>query len=97
MFITDKREYGYKILHNMTVPFGETIGDTIGLFPIAYLNRAVSYSGKRPGVACGNATRDVMPSGKTSWVTHDVLPLDVGIVMEKYTVIFSQIITIVME
>ena len=29
--------------------------------------------------------------------THDVLPLDVGIVMEKNTVICSQITSIVME
>ena len=27
------------------------------------------------GVTCGDATCDVMPSGKTSGVTHDVLPL----------------------
>ena len=48
----------------------------------------------RTGVACGNATCDVL---QNIMGTHDVLPLDVGIVMEKYTVICSQIISIVME
>ena len=33
-----------------------------------------SFKYCQPGVACGDATRDVMPSGKTSRVTHDVLP-----------------------
>ena len=49
MFIRDKSQYGYKIIHNITVPFGEAVGDTIGLFPITYLNRALSYSGVKPG------------------------------------------------
>ena len=36
-------------MHNISVPFGEAVGDTIGLFPITYLNRALSYSGLKPG------------------------------------------------
>ncbi len=48
-YVTDKESYGYKILHGIGVPFGEAIGDTVGLFPIAYLNRALAYSGVKPG------------------------------------------------
>lgn len=38
-FMTDPSSLGYKILHNASVPFDSAIGDLIGLFPIAYLNR----------------------------------------------------------
>ena len=34
MFTADKGGYGYKILHGIKVPYGDAVGDTIGLFPI---------------------------------------------------------------
>ena len=40
--IADPLRYGYKILHDIPIPYGEEIGDDLGLFPIAYLNRMLS-------------------------------------------------------
>ena len=47
-FLADPSQYGYKILHKRHIDFGTAVGDTIGLFPIAYLNRVIAQSGK-PG------------------------------------------------
>ena len=48
-FQTDPDFPGYKILHNITMPFDSAVGDYISLFPITYLNRALMYTGKKPG------------------------------------------------
>jgi len=42
--ITDPTKDGYKILHNVDIPFGGAIGDSVGLFPIAYLARINYYN-----------------------------------------------------
>ena len=47
-FLTDPNEYGYKLLHHEKIEFGRAVGDTIGLFPITYLNRVIAKSGQ-PG------------------------------------------------
>lgn len=36
-------EYGYNLTHNLTSPWGYSVGDGIGLYPIAYLSRALYY------------------------------------------------------
>ncbi|CAH1790295.1 unnamed protein product [Owenia fusiformis] len=45
-FKTNKASYGYMVVHNITVPWFRNIGDEIGLFPIGYLNRVLSESGR---------------------------------------------------
>ncbi|XP_041365889.1 unsaturated rhamnogalacturonyl hydrolase YesR-like [Gigantopelta aegis] len=42
--ITDPDSFGYKVQHNISVPFHHAVGDKIGMFPIAYLNRASEQS-----------------------------------------------------
>ena len=39
-FASNPASPAYAVLHNATVPWGYSIGDTTGLFPIAYLSRA---------------------------------------------------------
>ncbi len=39
-FAADPQSVAYAVLHNITVPWAYSIGDTTGLFPIAYLSRA---------------------------------------------------------
>jgi rhamnogalacturonyl hydrolase YesR len=41
---TDKESFGYKLLHNETIPWSGAVGDTLGLFPIAFIDRAVLES-----------------------------------------------------
>ena len=41
---TEKDSFGYKILHNETIPWSSAVGDTLGLFPIAYVDRVVLES-----------------------------------------------------
>ena len=36
---TDPESYGYKLLRGIQIPRGNAVGDTVGLFPIAYLNK----------------------------------------------------------
>jgi len=43
-FITNTNQDGYKILHDISIPFGGAVGDTVGLYPIAYLARAAYYA-----------------------------------------------------
>ena len=40
----DTTSYGYKLLHNVDIPWDAAIGDGIGLFPINYLNRLLKQS-----------------------------------------------------
>ena len=44
----DPSSFGYMVLHDEKVPFNKAVGDSIGLFPIAYVNRILDLSGK-PG------------------------------------------------
>ena len=48
-FKTDPTQLGYKILHNVNIPYDKDVGDNVGLFPITYLNRALMYTGHKPG------------------------------------------------
>ncbi|XP_041366689.1 unsaturated rhamnogalacturonyl hydrolase YesR-like isoform X1 [Gigantopelta aegis] len=43
-YITDPNSFGYKVQHNISVPFYHAVGDRIGMFPVAYLNRASEQS-----------------------------------------------------
>jgi hypothetical protein len=43
-FTSTQTENGYKIVHGEPIPFGRSIGDVVGLYPIAYLHRATYYS-----------------------------------------------------
>eukprot|EP00048_Salpingoeca_helianthica_P004586 m.78805 g.78805 ORF g.78805 m.78805 type:complete len:385 (-) comp13258_c0_seq2:66-1220(-) len=40
----DPTSFGYKILNDIAIPWSTAIGDTVGLFPIAYLNRFITES-----------------------------------------------------
>jgi len=42
-FINTPGNYGYNILHNITMSFDSKVGDDIGLFPIVYLARVQYY------------------------------------------------------
>ena len=46
-FLEDKNALGYKLLHNQHIDWGRAVGDNVGLFPIAYLNRMQSQSMQR--------------------------------------------------
>jgi hypothetical protein len=41
---TNTNQDGYKILHNIDIPFGGAVGDSVGLYPISYLSRAAYYN-----------------------------------------------------
>jgi hypothetical protein len=41
---TNPNSDGYKILHNIDIPFGGAVGDSVGLFPISYLSRVAYYN-----------------------------------------------------
>lgn len=43
-FINDSSQEAYKILHGISINWGPTVGDTGGLFPIAYLARISYYN-----------------------------------------------------
>lgn len=38
---TDRHSFGYKILADQTIPWSSAVGDSLGLFPIAYVDRAL--------------------------------------------------------
>ena len=44
-YANNPEAYGYKILHNIVVPWYHNVGDQIGLFPINYLNRILRKTG----------------------------------------------------
>lgn len=50
-FSADPDSPAYKILHNESVPWGYSIGDTTGLFPIAYVSRALHANNTDPASA----------------------------------------------
>jgi len=52
---TNSEKDGYKILHDIKIPFGSAIGDSVGLFPIAYLSR-VQYYNSNPDSSYNNQT-----------------------------------------
>eukprot|EP01121_Diplochlamys_sp_Union-15-3_P000347 TRINITY_DN10325_c0_g1_i1.p1 TRINITY_DN10325_c0_g1~~TRINITY_DN10325_c0_g1_i1.p1 ORF type:complete len:368 (-),score=49.12 TRINITY_DN10325_c0_g1_i1:181-1284(-) len=54
-YLANTEGSAYKVLHNITIPWGGAIGDNLGLFPIAYLSR-VNYYNKHPTSAYNNAT-----------------------------------------
>jgi len=54
-FINAPSKDAYKILHNEDLPFGGAIGDTVGLYPIAYLAR-VAYYNNHPDSNYNNET-----------------------------------------
>ena len=69
---------GYDLSHNITRPFGAAVGDYTGLFPIAYLQRALSQgktSGKDIDIATVTANHYILgwphrlPDGTFSRVT----------------------------
>jgi hypothetical protein len=41
-FAADPKSNAYAVLHNVSVPWGYSIGDDMGLFPIVYLARALA-------------------------------------------------------
>ena len=47
-FAADPTSPAYKVLHDQPVPWGYSIGDTTGLFPIAYLSRALHSNNTDP-------------------------------------------------
>lgn len=52
---------GFDLKHNITRPFGPAVGDFIGLFPIAYLQRALSRgkaTAGSPDIAIATTTAD---------------------------------------
>jgi len=52
---TNPQADGYKILHDIKIPFGGAVGDTVGLYPIAYLAR-VEYYNTHPNSSYDNQT-----------------------------------------
>ena len=40
-YMADPKSNAYAVLHNVSVPWGYSVGDDMGLFPIAYLSRAM--------------------------------------------------------
>jgi len=52
---TNPNQDGYKILHDISIPFGGAVGDSVGLFPIAYLGR-VGYYNNHPDAKYDNTT-----------------------------------------
>lgn len=44
-YASDPSAYGYKVLHNETLPWTSDVGDIVGLFPITYLSRD-QYNGR---------------------------------------------------
>ena len=47
-FAADPASPAFAVLHNATVPWGYSVGDTTGLFPIAFLSRALHENNSDP-------------------------------------------------
>ena len=47
-FSTDPASPAYMFLHGQAIPWGYSVGDTTGLFPIAYLSRALHLNNTDP-------------------------------------------------
>jgi hypothetical protein len=50
-YAADPASVAHAVLNNATVPWGYSVGDTTGLFPIAYLSRALHSNNTDPASA----------------------------------------------
>ncbi len=68
-FITDpsnRTGYAQQLLDNETVPWPPAIGDTLGLYPMAYLRRAEYYYSRRSAPKGYNLKRDLEIATRTA-------------------------------